>query len=107
MLPDKALGCALLDQYGVLLTKHQQEILEEYYFEDLSMNEIADNYEVSKAAISDLLHRSIRILESYDEKLGLLKRNAELGEIVAILMDKGVDQAIIDRLNNIIGGYNV
>ena len=104
MLPDKTLGSALLDQYGVLLTKHQLEVLEEYYFEDLSMNEIADNYGVSKAAISDLLHRSIKILENYEKKLCLLKNNSELKTIVAILEEKGIDQSIIDRLNNIIGG---
>ncbi|MBQ2583238.1 MAG: hypothetical protein II577_04985, partial [Erysipelotrichaceae bacterium] len=33
----------LLDHYGALLTEHQRNILEEYYNEDLSMNEIAEN----------------------------------------------------------------
>ena len=39
----------LLDYYGNLLTKHQKDILEEYFNEDLSMNEIADKNHLANA----------------------------------------------------------
>ena len=37
----------LLDLYGKLLTKHQEEISLLYYSENLSLQEIADNYNIS------------------------------------------------------------
>ena len=70
MLPNKEEGAVLLDFYGDLLTNHQQEVLIEYYNEDLSMNEIAENSKVSKAAISDLIKRSTNQLLEYEKKLG-------------------------------------
>ena len=38
----------LFDYYGELLTDKQQEIFKDYYFDNLTMQEIADNNEVSK-----------------------------------------------------------
>ena len=38
----------LYDIYGLLLTDKQRMYFEEYYFMDLSLQEIADNYEISK-----------------------------------------------------------
>ena len=35
-------GNLLLDFYGSLLTEHQLNVLNDYFVEDLSMNEIAD-----------------------------------------------------------------
>ena len=54
---DREKNSLLLDYYGILLTKHQQDILDEYFNEDLSMNEIADNLEISKSAVQDLIKR--------------------------------------------------
>ena len=44
-------GNLLLDFYGELLTRHQLNIMNDYFRDDLSMNEIAYNYEISKAAV--------------------------------------------------------
>ena len=80
----------LFDIYNSLLTKHQIVILKDYLFEDFSMAEIAQNNNVSKSNISDLIHRSLIQLESYDNKLKLnykfkqikkhVKSNAKLSE---------------------------
>lgn len=64
----------LLDYYGELLTNHQKEILDEYFNEDLSMNEIADNYGISKAAVQDLIKRSLVQMYEYEKKLKLVSR---------------------------------
>lgn len=64
----------LYDFYGGLLTEKQQKIMNLYYNEDWSMAEIAEKEAVSRQAVHDLLHRSQRILEDYEAKLGLLER---------------------------------
>lgn len=72
----------LLDFYGDLLTKHQRDILGEYYNEDFSMNEIADNYNISKSAVQDLIKRSLLQLKNYEKVLKLIENNKKLDEII-------------------------
>ena len=79
---DREHNIMLLDYYGNLLTKHQQEILDEYFNEDLSMNEIADNYMISKSAVQDLIKRSIVQLDSYEKALKLIERDRKLDSIL-------------------------
>ena len=79
---DREKNIMLLDYYGNLLTRHQQEILDEYFNEDLSMNEIADNYMISKSAVQDLIKRSIVQLDSYEKTLKLIERDRKLDAIL-------------------------
>lgn len=63
----------LFDVYGELLTARQQEILAYYYQDDLSLSEIQELLSISRAAVSDALHKGIRAMEAYEKKLRLLK----------------------------------
>ena len=74
--------CLLLDYYGDLLTRHQREILDEYFNEDLSMNEIAENYKVSKSAIQDLIKRTLKQLYGYEETLQMIDTDRKLNGIM-------------------------
>ena len=47
----------LYDYYGVLLTEKQQQYFENYYFDDLSLGEIAENDNVSRNAVHGQLKR--------------------------------------------------
>ncbi len=67
----------LFDFYGELLTERQKEIYRKYHAEDLSLAEIAEEYEVSRQAIHDLLKRCDKQLESYEARLQLLHRFRE------------------------------
>ena len=82
MRSDKTYYNDLLDWYGELLTEHQREILEEYYGEDLSMNEIAENYEISKAAVSDLIRRSAAQLEHFESVLHCIENHEALERVI-------------------------
>ena len=77
----------LLDHYGALLTEHQRAVLEEYYNEDLSMNEIAENYGISKSAVQDLIRRCERQLNTYEEKLGSIALEKKLSDLVSEMND--------------------
>ncbi|MDO5440270.1 MAG: DNA-binding protein [Erysipelotrichaceae bacterium] len=100
---DKNKGNLLLDYYGNLLTKHQLSILDDYFKNDFSMNEIAENEGISKAAVSDLINRSIKQLENYENKLKLIKQAEKLDKIISEL-EKG-DEASKKLANKLINIY--
>ncbi len=64
----------LYDFYGELLNPHQRGIYEDYVLNDLSLAEIAEEVGTSRQAVHDIIRRCTKTLESYEEKLGLLKR---------------------------------
>ncbi len=65
----------LFDMYGGLLTEKQQQCLRFYFYDDLSLTEIAEEMEVSRQAVHDLLKRVEQTLERNEKKLGLLARD--------------------------------
>lgn len=69
-----ARAALLYDFYGELLTEHQKEVYEEAVFNDLSLSEIAESYDISRQAAHDLIRRCTKTLESYEEKLHLAAR---------------------------------
>ncbi len=64
----------LLDFYGVLLTDKQQAYMQYYFNENLSLQEIANVYEVSRNAIYDSIQRTIKQLDQYEKKLLLFEK---------------------------------
>lgn len=58
--------------YGELLTDKQKDILNLYCLEDFSLGEIAEDLSISRQAVHDAVKRSTKILESYEQKLGLM-----------------------------------
>ena len=63
----------LYDFYGQLLTDRQKQIYE-YYLDDYSLSEIAEEAGTSRQAVHDLIKRCNKILTGYEEKLGLVKK---------------------------------
>ncbi|MGI6469552.1 MAG: YlxM family DNA-binding protein [Syntrophomonadaceae bacterium] len=68
----------LKDLYGSLLTEKQAQVLAWHYEQDLSLSEIAEQMEISKQAVYDLLRRSENTLNSYERHLGLMQRFKEI-----------------------------
>ena len=61
----------LYDIYGDLLTDKQKEYFENYYFNNLSLGELADNYNISRNAIYKQINITVDKLKFYEEKLKL------------------------------------
>ena len=66
--------------YGSLLTEKQREFLELYYDCDVSLNEIAEQYGISRQAVRDAIVRGEKVLSEFEAKLGLLKRRSETAD---------------------------
>lgn len=73
----------LLDIYENLLTDKQTEYMTEYYRNDLSLAEIAEEFNVSRNAVFDNIKKATASLEKYEKKLGLLNKYIERQKIIA------------------------
>ena len=62
----------LYDFYGELLKASQQQVVELYVNEDLSLSEVSDILGISRQGVRDSLNRAERKLNEYESKLGLL-----------------------------------
>lgn len=64
----------LYDFYGELLNDHQRSIYEDFVLNDLSLGEIAADRGISRQAVHDVIKRSTRTLEEYEDKLHLIEK---------------------------------
>ncbi len=94
----------LYDFYGDLLTDHQRRIYEAAVFLDLSLSEIAAQEGISRQGVHDLIKRCNRILEGYEEKLGLVSRFTRVKKLAARLecltaqYVQGRDEEVLDGM---------
>lgn len=71
----KNLDYALLFEiYGKMLTDKQQSVMELYYWEDLSLGEIAQGEGITRQAVRDSIKRSEQLLEEFEKKLMLAEK---------------------------------
>lgn len=72
----------LFDSYNKLLKDNEIEIFKDYYEEDLSMQEIADNYSISKSAVGKKISNIEKKLDNYENFLKMVKNNDILAELL-------------------------
>ncbi|MEZ7171372.1 putative DNA-binding protein [Sporosarcina sp. OR05] len=72
----------LYDFYQTLLTEKQRVYMQLYYLDDLSLGEIAEEYNVSRQAVYDNVRRTEAMLEDYENKLNLFSKFQDRMEIV-------------------------
>ena len=72
----------LFDFYGELLTEHQRRVYEDVVLNDYSLSEIAQDQGISRQGIHDLVKRSTKTLNDYEEKLHLVERFVSIREKV-------------------------
>lgn len=71
----------LYDFYKELLTSTQRSYFEDYYFSNLTLSEMAENYNVSRNAISKQLKQVAIKLEDYESKLQLKNKRETILKI--------------------------
>lgn len=91
----------LYDFYGDLLTEKQQEVIELYYNEDLSLSEIASHSGITRQGVRDSIKRAEFQLSEFEEQLGLANRFEEIkGSLDDILKNAFEIEQINSRLYN-------
>lgn len=88
---------SLYDIYGELLTKKQQEYFEEYYFNNLTLSEISENYQVTRTAVHNQLKESEEKLEYYESILKTKEKNDLIKKYIEDI-DQETKDKIIDLL---------
>ena len=98
----------LLDYYGPVLTDKQRAILTEYYDEDLSLAEIAENYGITRQGVRDVIVRAEAYLTEIEDKTGLIRRfhimQGQLREVsecagrILALNDEGFNSQALEDL---------
>lgn len=78
----------ICEVYGNLLTKKQLSILQDYYDKDLSLSEIAQNQEITRQAVRDIIKKGENKLFELEEKLGIMKKTFKQEEKIAIILSE-------------------
>ena len=98
----------LCNIYGKLLTEKQLAVLEDYYDNDLSLSEIAENQNITRQAVRDLIKKGETKLFELEEKLEIMKRMFKQEEKIAIILseltkiqEQSTDKQIAKILNHV------
>ena len=94
-MEDFVLYSELYDIYGELLTSKQKEYFEDYYFNNLSFSEMADQYKVSRNAIFKQVHIVTDRLLEYERILRLKEKREK---IISLISDSKLKEDIEEIL---------
>jgi predicted DNA-binding protein YlxM (UPF0122 family) len=98
---DKGLGTAKLDElvnlsmlydfYGDLFTEHKKHVFEDYVLNDLSLSEIADELNISRQGVHDIVKRCTQELKDYEDRLSLVKKFSSIKHKLTIMKELCID----------------
>ena len=88
----------LYDLYGKLLTDKQMEYFEDYYFNNLSFSELAENYNVSRNAVFKQLKITKEKLLEFDNALKLYEKKKKIIDIIDCIQDKDIKEKLEDLI---------
>ena len=74
--------------YGKLLTEKQFEIITDYYDNDLSLSEIAENNEITRQAVRDIIKKSEKKLFELEEELSFMEKQTYQEKKINSILDK-------------------
>lgn len=88
---------SLYEVYNKLLIEKEKKYFEDYYFEDYSLQEIADNNEVSKSYVGKYINTIESKLKKFELSLNLIEKRNKIKEIINDL-DENIKNKIIELL---------
>ena len=87
----------LLILYQGLLSPTQKDILDDYFSYNLSISEIAENRNISRAAVEDAIKKGKNKLDQLEKELGSLKAL----EVLHDIKSKTNDEEITSKLDEV------
>ena len=73
---------SLYEIYKELLSDRERDYFENYYYEDYNLQEIADNYEVSKSYVGKFINEIESKLKKYESALKLLDKFSRIRKLI-------------------------
>ena len=93
----------LYDFYGQLLSKRQSQVMELYHEENLSLSEIASEFNISRQGVHDALKNAEKALSEYERKLGLVEKFRKSSDAVSKIdriIDSTIDVLLYENTEN-------
>ena len=88
----------LFDYYGSLLTEKQQEYFKDYYFNNLTLSEIAENNEISRNAVFKQIKEVCNKLNYYEDNLKMFDKFTKIRKL-----SENLDKNIKEKIDKICG----
>ena len=88
----------LYDYYGELFSDKQRKYFEDYYFDNLSLSEIALNDGVSRNAIHKGIKSVVKKLYEYEEALKMYEKDEKIRKIIEKTTDKKIKKELEELL---------
>ena len=87
----------LFDYYGSLFTDKQKEYFIDYYFNNLTLQEIAENNNISRNAVHKNIKDVTEKLDYYESKLNLYSNKKKIEKII-----KNLDERIKNEIEELV-----
>ncbi len=88
----------LYDYYGELLSNDNRKYFEDYYFDNLSLSEIAENNDISRNAVHKHIKSTEEKLMFYEEKLKLYEKDKKVRQKISKIDDERIKKVVQDIL---------
>ena len=85
----------LFDLYGELLPNKQHSYIVDYYFNDLSLSEIATKNKISRSAIHYSIKEGIRDMQNYENTLNFLQKQRKRLELYSQIKDEKIREELL------------
>ena len=87
--------------YKSQLSTSQQEIINDYFFLDLSISEIAENRNISRSAVDDALTKGINKLDDLENHLHILEKNKAIFDQLEKIKNKALNLSDVLEIEEI------
>ncbi len=88
---------SLFDYYSDLFTDKQKEYFIDYYFNNLTLQEIAENNNISRNAVHKNIKDVIEKLDYYESKLNLYSNKKKIEKLI-----ENIDKEIKEQIEELI-----
>ena len=90
----------LIDMYGKFLTDNQLNIMIDYFKNDYSLSEIADNLNITKQAVKYTIGLATKRLKEFDNNLKLLNLKDDLNKFL-LKLDSNLQSELLNIINKL------